>query len=139
MWHNGWKVGSPWSGHKACPISFPSKNAPYLMYLIRLQASERLPVHQCFVDLICQVKVFKDPVHTGPPPAPGPEELNRCWGWEGAAATGHPQDPDSHGWVKDLPVSKAERTKSWKRGGETGMSCGACCHHLSDNLNSQVF
>lgn len=69
VWHNGWKVAPPHC--KGCAISFPSKNAPYLMHLIRLQASERLRVLQCFVDLICQVKVFKDPANTGPPPARG--------------------------------------------------------------------
>lgn len=91
------------------------------MYLIRLQASERLPVHQCFVDLICQVKVFKDPVHTGSPPGWG-GGADASLGWEGGAGTSHPhpweQGPpspgllaDSHGWVRDLPVPKAENKK----------------------------
>lgn len=56
------RLAAPGLVAKDVPISSPSKNAPYLVYLLGLQAAERLPVHQCFVDLICQVKVFKDPV-----------------------------------------------------------------------------
>lgn len=54
------------------------------MYLIRLLAFERLPVHQCFVGLICPVKVFKDLVLQGIL-QPGAEGLNGSWsgreGW----------------------------------------------------------